>query len=101
MSKKLYIGNLSYNVTQDDLEELFASVGQVESATVVTDRMTGRSRGFGFVEMADSTAAQAAINQLNGHMLEGRQIRVAEARPQKPRGYRDEERRGGEGRRRS
>ncbi len=86
MAKKLYVGNLSYSVTDGSLRELFSSVGEVVSATVITDRMTGRSRGFGFVEMVDSTAAQQAIDQLNGRDLEGRAIKVAEARPQRDRG---------------
>jgi cold-inducible RNA-binding protein len=100
MTKKLYVGNLSYNVTDDALRELFSSVGEVTSVNVITDRMTGRSRGFGFVEMAESEAANQAINQLNGRMLEGREIKVAEARPQRPRGFRDDRRRGGGGGRR-
>jgi len=90
MTKKLYVGNLSYSVTDSILEELFSSVGEVTSANVITDRMTGRSRGFGFVEMVDSAAAQQAIEQLNDRELEGRAIKVAEARPQKSRGFRDE-----------
>ena len=94
MTKKLYIGNLSYNVTNNVLEELFSPIGEVASVNVITDRMTGRSRGFGFVEMAESTAAQQAIAQLNGHMLDGRAIKVAEARPHQPRGFRDESRGG-------
>jgi cold-inducible RNA-binding protein len=85
MAKKLYIGNLSYSVTDGSLQELFSSVGEVVSATVITDRMTGRSRGFGFVEMADSTGAQQAIDQLDGRDLEGRAIKVAEARPRRDR----------------
>jgi len=93
MTNKLYVGNLSYSVTEGALEELFGSVGEVTSVNVITDRMTGRSRGFGFVEMADSTAAQQAVNQLNGRVLEGRAITVAEARPQQTRGPRDEPRR--------
>ena len=94
MAKKLYVGNLSYSVTDDSLRELFGSVGEVTSATVITDRITGRSRGFGFVEMAESAAAQQAVTQLNGRELEGRAIKVAEARPQQPRGYREEPRGG-------
>ena len=85
MNKKLYVGNLSYSVTDGVLEELFRSVGEVVSANVITDRMTGRSRGFGFVEMADSAAAQQAIDQLNGRVLDDRAIKVAEARPQRSR----------------
>ena len=90
MAKKLYIGNLSFGVTDSILEELFISVGEVASANVITDRMTGRSRGFGFVEMVDSAAAQQAVDQLDGRDLEGRAIKVAEARPQKSRSSRDE-----------
>ncbi|MDY6876599.1 MAG: RNA-binding protein [Chloroflexota bacterium] len=94
MTSKLYVGNLGYSVTDDSLKELFATVGEVVSVNVITDRMTGRSRGFGFVEMAESTAAQQAIDQLNGRELDGRAIKVAEARPQRPRGFRDEPRGG-------
>ncbi len=94
MTKKLYVGNLSYNVTEDSLKELFGSVGEVTSVNVIADRMTGRSRGFGFVEMADSAAAQKAIAELNGRTLDDRAIKVAEARPQRDRGVRDEPRGG-------
>ncbi len=94
MTKRLYIGNLGYNVTNDSLKELFGTVGEVVSVNVITDRMTGRSRGFGFVEMAENTAAQQAIEQLDGRELDGRAIKVAEARPQQPRGFRDEPRGG-------
>lgn len=100
MTKKLYVGNLGYSVTTSMLEELFASVGEVTSVNVITDRMTGRSRGFAFVEMAESADAQKAITELNGRDLEGRAIKVAEARPQRDRqggGYDD--RRGGRRRR--
>lgn len=100
MSKKLYVGNLSYNVTTSSLEELFSSVGEVASVDVITDRMTGRSRGFAFVEMADDAGAQKAVAELNGRDLDGRAIKVAEARPRRERrdgggGYDD--RRGGGG----
>jgi RNA recognition motif-containing protein len=98
MTKKLYVGNLSYSVTHGALEELFSSIGEVTSVNVITDRMTGRSRGFAFVEMADSTAAQQAIEQLNGHMLEDRAIKVAEARPRRPRDFQDAPRGGRRGR---
>jgi RNA recognition motif-containing protein len=101
MNKKLYVGNLGYSVTVSALEELFASVGEVTSVNLITDRMTGRSRGFAFVEMADVEAAKKAIAELNGRDLEGRAIKVAEARPQRERrsgGY-DDRRRGGGGRR--
>ena len=86
MAKKLYVGNLDFNTTEASLSELFASVGEVVSVSLVTDRMTGRSRGFAFVEMADFDAAKAAIDQLNGKDVDGRALKVAEARPREPRG---------------
>ncbi len=95
MGKKLYVGNLSYNTTEASLTELFGTVGQVAATNVITDRMSGRSRGFGFVEMADEAAAQAAISQLNGRELDGRSLKVAEAKPQRSR----DDRGGGGGRR--
>ncbi len=82
MATKLYIGNLSYNVTQADLQELFAEVGTVASANVITDKFSGQSRGFGFVEMASGEEAQAAIKQYDGYDLKGRALKVNEARPQ-------------------
>jgi RNA recognition motif-containing protein len=81
MSNKLYVGNLSFRVTSEDLQEHFATAGAVESANVVYDRETGRSRGFGFVEMADEDAANAAIAQFNGQDYDGRNMVVNEARP--------------------
>lgn len=78
---KLYVGNLSYQSSGDELSELFGQVGTVVSASVVTDRESGRSRGFGFVEMSNSSEGQAAIDQLNGKELNGRNITVNEARP--------------------
>ena len=81
MGKKLYVGNLSYDVTSSDLEELLSQHGTVESAEVVSDRMTGRSRGFGFVEMASDEEAQAAIAALNGQDHDGRALTVNEAKP--------------------
>jgi len=81
MSTKLYVGNLSFGVTSDDLQEHFAQAGSVESAKVVEDRDTGRSRGFGFVEMASAEEAQTAIEQFNGQDLDGRNLVVNEARP--------------------
>src|ERR1044071_3457069 len=81
MSNKLYVGNLSFRVTSEDLQEHFATAGAVESANVVYDRETGRSRGFGFVEMADEEAANAAIAQFNGQDYDGRNMVVNEARP--------------------
>jgi cold-inducible RNA-binding protein len=81
MSKKVYVGNLGYNVGSAELERLFAQYGTVESANVITDRSTGRSKGFAFVEMSSSAEAQAAIAALNGTNLDGRAITVNEARP--------------------
>ena len=81
MSTKLYVGNLSFGITSDDLHEHFAQAGTVESAKVVEDRDTGRSRGFGFVEMASAEEAQTAIEQFNGQDLDGRNLVVNEARP--------------------
>lgn len=81
MSNKLYVGNLSFRVTSEDLQEHFATAGAVESANVVYDRETGRSRGFGFVEMADEEAANTAIAQFNGQEYDGRNMVVNEARP--------------------
>lgn len=80
MGKKLFVGNLAFATTANDLEKLFASSGTVESATVVTDRDTGRSRGFGFVEMGSAGEASDAIARLNGQDVGGRQINVSEAK---------------------
>jgi RNA recognition motif-containing protein len=85
MGKKLFVGNLAFSTTGPDLESLFASAGTVESATVVSDRETGRSRGFGFVEMGTSTEASKAIQELNGRDVGGRQINVSEAKEREPR----------------
>jgi len=85
MSNKLYVGNLSFRVTSEDLQEHFGAAGAVESANVVYDRETGRSRGFGFVEMADDEAANAAIAQFNGQEYDGRNMVVNEARPREER----------------
>ncbi len=85
MSKKLYVGNLAYETTEATLTPLFEAVGEVVSVNLITDRMTGRSRGFAFVEMAEQSAAQQAVNQLDGHEVDGRNIKVAEARPKRPR----------------
>jgi len=86
MSMKLYVGNLSFNTSGEDLQELFAQVGTVESATVVEDRETGRSRGFGFVEMSSKEEGQAAIQQFNGKEVGGRALNVNEAKPREERG---------------
>jgi RNA recognition motif-containing protein len=80
LSKKLYVGNLSFHTTEDDLKGLFTQAGEVESVRIVTDRDTGRSRGFGFVEMDDDNA-EKAIAQFNGSELRGRALTVNEARP--------------------
>jgi RNA recognition motif-containing protein len=81
MATRLYVGNLPFRVTGDDLQELFAQAGEVSSANVVTDRETNRSRGFGFVEMATDDGARAAIEQFNGKDFQGRALTVNEARP--------------------
>ena len=86
MAMKLYVGNLSFQTSSDDLQQLFAQVGTVESASVVEDRETGRSRGFGFVEMASKEEGQAAIEQFNGKDFQGRNLTVNEARPREDRG---------------
>lgn len=86
MATKLYVGNLSFQTTSDELRDHFAQAGNVESASVVEDRMTGRSRGFGFVEMATPEEAAAAIEQLNGKEFAGRNLTVNEARPRTDRG---------------
>jgi RNA recognition motif-containing protein len=86
MATKLYVGNLPFQTTSDELKDHFAQAGSVESASVVEDRMTGRSRGFGFVEMATPEEAAAAIEQLNGKDFGGRNLTVNEARPRTDRG---------------
>ncbi len=83
MTKKLYVGNLSYSTTNATLSELFGAIGEVESVNLITDRMTGQSKGFAFVEMAEQQAAMAAVEQLNGREVDGRTIKVAEARPKR------------------
>ncbi len=85
MGKKLYVGNLSFSTTDEALARTFATFGQVESANVITDRYSGRSKGFGFVEMSSSESADQAIQKLNGSNLDGRTIAVNEARPMTPR----------------
>ena len=86
MAKKLYIGNMSYSTTEARLREAFEAFGEVSSVNVVTDRETGRPRGFAFVEMANDEEAQAAITGMNGKDLDGRDLNVAEARPSESRG---------------
>ena|SRR5436190_11636703 len=85
MSMKLYVGNLAFATSSQDLQELFASAGTVESASVVEDRETGRSRGFGFVEMSTKEEGAAAISQFNGKEVNGRALNVNEAKPREPR----------------
>src|SRR2546428_14185080 len=97
MAKKLYVGNLSFQTRESDLSELFAQAGQVESVQIITDRDTGRSKGFAFVEMSNDEAAAKAIAQFNGKEVNGRNLTVHEARPKEkkdfggprggPRGY--------------
>ena len=86
VGKKLYVGNLTYNVNESDLEALFAPFGSVQSAQVIVDRDTNRSKGFGFVEMGSDAEAQAAIQGLNGHDHDGRNLTVNEAKPREERG---------------
>lgn len=85
MAAKLYVGNLPFETTKDQLMEVFGKVGQVVEATVITDRMTGRSKGFGFVEMASEEDAKKAVEQLNNTQIGDRTIKVDEARPPKER----------------
>ena len=86
MSTKLYVGNLSFDTSSQDLEELFGQVGTVESASVIEDRDTGRSRGFGFIEMSSKEEASQAIDQFNGKEVDGRELKVNEAKPRESRG---------------
>jgi len=85
MAKKLYVGGLSYNTTDATLKETFAAAGTVESATIIMDKMTNRSKGFGFVEMSTDEEAKKAIETINGKELDGRTLTVNEARPMEPR----------------
>ena len=89
MAKKIYVGNLSFSTTEDSLSDTFAQFGEVVSSVIVTDRYTGRSRGFGFVEMDDENAADAAITALDGKELDGRNLRVnvANSKPRRQNDY--------------
>jgi RNA recognition motif-containing protein len=90
MEKKLYVGNISFQVTEEQIREMFEKIGNVESVNLITDRATGRPKGFGFVEMASEEDARNAIAQLNGTVVMERALSVSEAKPQKParqRGY--------------
>ena len=83
---KLYVGNISFNTTEQDLLDVFGEIGTVESANIITDRDTGRSRGFGFVEMSSQEEAQNAISELDGKEVDGRNLKVNEAKPRENRG---------------
>ena len=96
MTNRVYVGSLPYATTDAKLEEIFSQYGTVESARVITDKFTGRSKGFGFVEMSSSTEAQNAIEALNGSQLDGRSLTVNEARPQERRPSFDSNRGGGD-----
>lgn len=85
MGKKIYVGNLSYTVDSNQLSDVFSEFGTVDSANVITDRETGRSKGFAFIEMSSSNEAQNAIQKLNGMELSGRAMNISEAKPQEPR----------------
>lgn len=85
MSKKLYVGNLSFDVTQGQLQDMFAPYGTVQSAQLISDRDSGRSKGFGFVEMSSDKEAEAAVSGMNGQMVDGRALTVNEARPKESR----------------
>ncbi|MDZ4205760.1 MAG: RNA-binding protein [Patescibacteria group bacterium] len=89
MATKLYVGGIPYSTTEAALSDLFAKAGSVSSASIIIDRMTGRSKGFGFVEMSNDDEAQAAINMYNGQDYEGRKLTVNVARPLEPRAPRD------------
>jgi cold-inducible RNA-binding protein len=85
MTKKLYVGNLSYSANEDQLRELFSQVGEIAEVTIITDRETGRSKGFGFVEMVTEDASREAIKRFNGYSLDNRNLTVNEARPREER----------------
>ena len=85
MAKKIYVGNMSYDTTEQELENLFGQYGTVNSARIIIDRYTDRSKGFGFVEMAEEDAAEAAISALNNQVFAGRNLRVNEAKERQPR----------------
>ena len=96
MTKKIYVGNLAFQTTENDLSELFGTFGAVESVTIITDRDTGRSKGFGFVEM-DNATAEKAISELNGREHSGRSLTVSEARPMVKKDFGGRSNRGGNG----
>lgn len=86
MGKKLFVGNVPYNITEDELKTAFSEAGEVESVAIITDKMTGRPRGFVFVEMATEEGAQKAVEMMNGKEVAGRALNVNEARPREDRG---------------
>ncbi|MBM4177599.1 RNA-binding protein [Candidatus Gribaldobacteria bacterium] len=85
MNKKLFVGNLPFQATEDSLRDIFSGIGNVESVAIITDRATGRSKGFGFVEMSTEAEAKRAIEELDGKEFEGRKMFVSEAKPMQPR----------------
>ena len=87
MNKKLFVGNLPFQATEQSLQDMFAQVGNVESVAIITDRATGRSKGFGFVEMSTEGEAKKAIEELDGKEFEGRKMFVSEAKPMQPRDW--------------
>ena len=95
MTNKLYIGSLSYDTTEDSLKDFFASAGTVSSASIIIDKFSGRSKGFGFVEMSNEDEAKKAIEELNGKELDGRSIVVDEAKPMEKKPFRNDDNRGG------
>ncbi len=97
MAKKLYVGNLSYNISEDEIRNLFSPIGEVLSVKIITDAATGRSKGFGFVEMTNDADAEKAITGLNGTTVMDRALNVSEARPQTDRGNKGGGRPGGRG----
>ncbi|MGO9379816.1 MAG: RNA recognition motif domain-containing protein [Dissulfurispiraceae bacterium] len=97
MSAKIYVGNISFNATEDDIRELFATFGEIESVKLITDPQTGRARGFGFVEMPSTDEAHKAIEALNGKSFMERTLSISEARPQQPRDKRFDNKGGGFG----
>ena len=97
MTNKLYIGSLSYDTTEDSLKDFFASAGTVSSASIIIDKFSGRSKGFGFVEMSNEDEAKKAIEELNGKELDGRSIVVDEAKPMEKKPFRNDDNRGGGG----
>jgi RNA recognition motif-containing protein len=97
MTTKLYVGSLSYDTTEDSLKDFFSKAGTVSSASIIIDKFSGRSKGFGFVEMSNEDEAKKAIEELNGKELDGRSIVVDEAKPMEKKPFRNDDNRGGGG----